>query len=156
MLDFLYNFCFQTFLTLRRAQWGIIKHIYWSSCKAPIIHGGFSKNNEISNFISVQLEPVVPWGRTDIFKWQSLFPHFPKAPTNVQCRNRPCFLITCTSDSHRMMQDTLRFRQHQIRIVVSRCDLAPGSPPIKSVVRVPKSSNQTGLFGATNSRFPKD
>ena len=75
------------------------------------------------------------------------FPHFAKAPTNVQCRNRPCFLFTCSPDSHRITQDTLRFRQHQIGIVVSRRYLAAGSPPIKLVVRVQKSSSQTGLFG---------
>jgi len=46
-----------------------------------------------------------------------------------------------------LAQNDARFRQYQIGIIVSRRDLAAGSPPIKPVVRVPKSYIQTGLFG---------
>jgi hypothetical protein len=92
-------------------------------------------------------------GRTNRHELLTIaFPHFANAPTKVQCRKRPCFLFTCSPDSHRMMQDTVRFRQHKIGIVMFRRDLAAGSPPIISAV--PKSSSQTGLFGLLRCCYP--
>jgi len=49
--DFLYKS--DVFLIVGRTKKDMIKNVYWSSCKVPVILIRFSKNTQITNFIKI-------------------------------------------------------------------------------------------------------
>jgi hypothetical protein len=75
--DFLYNFCLETVLILRRTERDMIIYVYWSSCKVPVILVRFERNVHFLNRFSKKYSNikfhknpssgscVVPFGRTE-------------------------------------------------------------------------------------------
>ena len=85
----------ETFLILRRSERDMIRYVYWSYCKEPIILTRFEWNlNFLDNFrkkysnIKFHENPssgcrVIPCGRTDMMKLKVTFRNFANAPKNA-------------------------------------------------------------------------
>jgi hypothetical protein len=92
----------ETFLILRRPERGVIKTVYWSSCKVLVFLAGlqgnsnfldrYSKNTQIANFMKIwhlgadlfHAEGRID-GQTDMTKLTVAFRNSAKAPKKADC-----------------------------------------------------------------------